>query len=107
MVFARNHFLTPDPDFQDGCHASDFESIIRQPNIQEPKRINHGNKNLKRRVYQEQDNDRMCLPAALAEIFTEAGIKPGKDQEWLFLLDEEFLANPRWPHDDRPGNPDE
>ena len=36
----------------------------------------------------------MCLPAALGEIFKEAGIRPCKDQEWVFLLDEEFLVNP-------------
>lgn len=35
----------------------------------------------------------MCLPAALGEIFKEAGIKPEKNEKWLFLLDDEFLAN--------------
>jgi methylenetetrahydrofolate dehydrogenase (NADP+)/methenyltetrahydrofolate cyclohydrolase len=36
----------------------------------------------------------MCLPAALGEIFKEAGIRPGKNDEWVFLLDDEFLENP-------------
>jgi len=36
----------------------------------------------------------MCLPAALAEIFRENGVTPQKDQEWVFLLDDEFLSNP-------------
>jgi methylenetetrahydrofolate dehydrogenase (NADP+) / methenyltetrahydrofolate cyclohydrolase len=36
----------------------------------------------------------MCLPTALGEIFNDAGIIPEKDQEWVFLLDQEFLANP-------------
>jgi len=36
----------------------------------------------------------MCLPAALAEIFRENGVTPESDQEWLFLLDDEFFSNP-------------
>jgi methylenetetrahydrofolate dehydrogenase (NADP+) / methenyltetrahydrofolate cyclohydrolase len=36
----------------------------------------------------------MCLPAALGEIFRDAGIIPGIEQEWVFLVDEEFLHNP-------------
>lgn len=35
----------------------------------------------------------MCLPTALFELFREAGIKPKKDQEWVFLLDDEFFFN--------------
>lgn len=35
----------------------------------------------------------MCLPAALFELFREADIQPQKDQEWVFLLDEEFFSN--------------
>ncbi|MCX6245923.1 MAG: hypothetical protein NTU98_14610 [Bacteroidetes bacterium] len=36
----------------------------------------------------------MCLPAALEEIFRENGIRRHKDQEWVFLLDDEFISNP-------------
>ena len=35
----------------------------------------------------------MCLPAALFEMFSEAGIKVKKDQDWVFLLDDEFFSN--------------
>ena len=35
----------------------------------------------------------MCLPAALTEMFMEAGMQVRKDQEWVFLLDEEFFSN--------------
>ncbi len=35
----------------------------------------------------------MCLPAALTEMFREAGMQVRKDQEWVFLLDEEFFTN--------------
>jgi len=35
----------------------------------------------------------MCLPEALVEMFTEEGITIGKDLEWVFLLDDEFLSN--------------
>jgi len=35
----------------------------------------------------------MCLPAALFEMFREAGMKVKKDQEWVFLLDDEFFSN--------------
>jgi methylenetetrahydrofolate dehydrogenase (NADP+) / methenyltetrahydrofolate cyclohydrolase len=36
----------------------------------------------------------MCLPTALVEILRDSGLKPGSDQEWVFLLDEDFLINP-------------
>jgi len=36
----------------------------------------------------------MCLPAALAVIFQEDNIFPSKDQEWVFVLDDEFFTNP-------------
>lgn len=36
----------------------------------------------------------MCLPAALAVIFEEDRLQPQKDQEWLFVLDDEFFTNP-------------
>jgi methylenetetrahydrofolate dehydrogenase (NADP+) / methenyltetrahydrofolate cyclohydrolase len=36
----------------------------------------------------------MCLPAALVEIFGENSIVPGPGEEWLFLVDDEFLVNP-------------
>jgi len=39
------------------------------------------------------NNNPMCLPAALAEIFKHNGIQPQKDQEWVLLLDEEFFSN--------------
>ena len=35
----------------------------------------------------------MCLPAALFEMFKEAGMQVQKDQEWVFLLDDEFFSN--------------
>jgi len=35
----------------------------------------------------------MCLPAALFEMFGEAGMQFQKDQEWVFLLDDEFFSN--------------
>jgi methylenetetrahydrofolate dehydrogenase (NADP+)/methenyltetrahydrofolate cyclohydrolase len=35
----------------------------------------------------------MCLPAALFEMFREAGIQIRKDQEWVFVLDDEFFSN--------------
>jgi methylenetetrahydrofolate dehydrogenase (NADP+)/methenyltetrahydrofolate cyclohydrolase len=35
----------------------------------------------------------MCLPAALFEMFREAGMQIGKDQEWVFVLDDEFFSN--------------
>jgi methylenetetrahydrofolate dehydrogenase (NADP+) / methenyltetrahydrofolate cyclohydrolase len=41
-----------------------------------------------------KNNYPMCLPEALMEIFREGDIRPQPDQEWVFLLDEEFLANP-------------
>jgi methylenetetrahydrofolate dehydrogenase (NADP+)/methenyltetrahydrofolate cyclohydrolase len=30
----------------------------------------------------------MCLPAALFEMFKEAGVEVQKDQEWVFVLDD-------------------
>lgn len=36
----------------------------------------------------------MCLPTALAVIFEEDHIFPQKDQEWVFVLDDEFFTNP-------------
>jgi 5,10-methylene-tetrahydrofolate dehydrogenase/methenyl tetrahydrofolate cyclohydrolase len=36
----------------------------------------------------------MCLPEALALIFEEDHILPHKDQEWVFVLDDEFFTNP-------------
>jgi methylenetetrahydrofolate dehydrogenase (NADP+)/methenyltetrahydrofolate cyclohydrolase len=35
----------------------------------------------------------MCLPAALFEMFRETGMQVQKDQEWIFLLDDEFFSN--------------
>lgn len=35
----------------------------------------------------------MCLPTALEMIFADAGITTHNDQEWVFLLDDEFLHN--------------
>ena len=35
----------------------------------------------------------MCLPAALFEMFKEAGVEVQKDQEWVFVLDDEFFSN--------------
>lgn len=35
----------------------------------------------------------MCLPAALFEMFKEAGMQVQKDQEWVFILDDEFFSN--------------
>ena len=35
----------------------------------------------------------MCLPTALFEMMTEAEFQLQKDQEWVFLLDDEFLSN--------------
>jgi methylenetetrahydrofolate dehydrogenase (NADP+)/methenyltetrahydrofolate cyclohydrolase len=35
----------------------------------------------------------MCLPEALFEMFREEGIVIGRDREWVFLLDDEFLSN--------------
>ena len=36
----------------------------------------------------------MCLPTALYELFKEGGIQVQKDQEWVFVLDDEFFSNP-------------
>lgn len=36
----------------------------------------------------------MCLPAALVEIFKEGEIEVRKDQEFVFLVDDEFYTNP-------------
>jgi len=35
----------------------------------------------------------MCLPTALMELFSEANVKLEKDQEWVFVLDDEFITN--------------
>lgn len=35
----------------------------------------------------------MCLPASLFEMFKEAGVEVQKDQEWVFVLDDEFFSN--------------
>ena len=35
----------------------------------------------------------MCLPTALFEMFREAGMQIRKDQEWVFVLDDEFFSN--------------
>jgi methylenetetrahydrofolate dehydrogenase (NADP+)/methenyltetrahydrofolate cyclohydrolase len=39
------------------------------------------------------NNYPMCLPAALFEMFKEAGMQIQKDQEWVFVLDDEFFTN--------------
>ena len=36
----------------------------------------------------------MCLPTALYELFKEGGVQVQKDQEWVFVLDDEFFSNP-------------
>jgi 5,10-methylene-tetrahydrofolate dehydrogenase/Methenyl tetrahydrofolate cyclohydrolase len=36
----------------------------------------------------------MCLPTALIELFKDAEVQLKKDQEWVFVLDDEFVANP-------------
>lgn len=36
----------------------------------------------------------MCLPTALYELFQEGGVQVQKDQDWLFVLDDEFFSNP-------------
>jgi methylenetetrahydrofolate dehydrogenase (NADP+)/methenyltetrahydrofolate cyclohydrolase len=35
----------------------------------------------------------MCLPSALFELFSDAGIQLTEDQEWVFVLDDEFFNN--------------
>ncbi|HEX7412345.1 MAG TPA: tetrahydrofolate dehydrogenase/cyclohydrolase catalytic domain-containing protein [Bacteroidales bacterium] len=35
----------------------------------------------------------MCLPTALSELFKEAGLQFKIDQEWVFVLDDEFISN--------------
>lgn len=35
----------------------------------------------------------MCLPTALFEMFTEADFHLEKDQEWVYLVDDEFFSN--------------
>ena len=35
----------------------------------------------------------MCLPSALFELFKEAGLQLQKDQQWVFVLDDEFISN--------------
>jgi methylenetetrahydrofolate dehydrogenase (NADP+)/methenyltetrahydrofolate cyclohydrolase len=41
----------------------------------------------------QSNNYPMCLPAALFEMFKEAGMQIQKDHEWLFVLDDEFFTN--------------
>lgn len=36
----------------------------------------------------------MCLPASLIELFKEAQVQFTKDQQWVFVLDDEFVSNP-------------
>ena len=36
----------------------------------------------------------MCLPTALYELFKEGAVQVQKDQEWVFVLDDEFFKNP-------------
>ncbi len=36
----------------------------------------------------------MCLPTALDELFKDGGIEVKKDQEWVYVLDDEFFINP-------------
>lgn len=35
----------------------------------------------------------MCLPTALVEMFKDAQLQFKKDQEWVFVLDDEFISN--------------
>ncbi len=35
----------------------------------------------------------MCLPEALLEMFRDEQVAVGKDQVWVFVLDDEFFAN--------------
>ena len=35
----------------------------------------------------------MCLPAALTELFKDAEVQLKKDQQWVFILDDEFISN--------------
>ncbi len=35
----------------------------------------------------------MCLPPALFEMFSEAGVQTEKDQEWVYVLNDEFFSN--------------
>lgn len=41
----------------------------------------------------QADRYPMCLPEALFEMFREADVKPEKDQEWVFVLDDGFFSN--------------
>ncbi len=36
----------------------------------------------------------MCLPTALYELFKNGGVQVQKNQEWVFVLDDEFFSNP-------------
>jgi len=36
----------------------------------------------------------MCLPTALYELFKNGNVHVQKDQEWVFVLDDEFFSNP-------------
>ncbi len=35
----------------------------------------------------------MCLPTALFELFKNGGVQVRKDQEWVFVLDDDFFSN--------------
>ena len=53
-------------------------------------------KNLMGTILPEAHNNKypMCLPTALIEIFREGNIQVEKDQEFVFLVDDEFFLNP-------------
>jgi methylenetetrahydrofolate dehydrogenase (NADP+) / methenyltetrahydrofolate cyclohydrolase len=53
-------------------------------------------KNLMGTILPEAHNNKypMCLPAALIEIFREDNIEIKKDQEFVFLVDDDFFSNP-------------
>lgn len=53
-------------------------------------------RNLMGTIVPEAHNNKypMCLPAALIEIFKEGNIRVEKDQEFVFLVDDEFFLNP-------------
>jgi methylenetetrahydrofolate dehydrogenase (NADP+) / methenyltetrahydrofolate cyclohydrolase len=41
----------------------------------------------------ERNKYPMCLPSALMEMFKDANVQFTKDQEWVFVLDDEFISN--------------
>ena len=41
-----------------------------------------------------ENKTQMCLPAALKELFMNGGVEVKKDQEWVYVLDDEFINNP-------------